>query len=80
VTSSVVTLCNKSEQALRFGRTYRFHLRGHTESQDSVEFLSGLLFDPEDGGNVYLRNIRLSANHTAFYRQKNAAVFYVEDK
>jgi hypothetical protein len=32
----------------------------------STDFLLGLSFDPNDGGDRFLRNVRLSPNYTAF--------------
>jgi hypothetical protein len=33
--------------------------------------LFGLFFDPDDGGNMFLRNVRwVLANYTALYRQR----------
>jgi hypothetical protein len=34
-------------------------------SPDSVDFLFGLLFDPEDGDDIFLRNVGLFLNDTA---------------
>jgi hypothetical protein len=34
-------------------------------------FLLGLFFDPEDGGDMFLRNVgRLSKNYTALYPKR----------
>jgi hypothetical protein len=31
----------------------------------SADFLLGLFFEPEDGGNMFLQNMKLSLNNTA---------------
>jgi hypothetical protein len=31
----------------------------------SVDFMLGLLFEPEDGGDIINRNVRISPNYTA---------------
>jgi hypothetical protein len=47
----------------RFGGTYRLHLQGRKISQTLLVtcfhagFLPGLFFDPEDEGDMFLRNV-----------------------
>jgi hypothetical protein len=57
----------------RFGGTYRLHLQGRI-SWPATCFHAGILlglFDPEDGRDVFLRNVgRLSTNYTALYPRR----------
>jgi hypothetical protein len=50
-----------SETAWRFIETYFLHLRCRL-APTSTGFLLGLLFYPEDGGDILLRNVGLSPN------------------
>jgi hypothetical protein len=68
----VITSCS-SERSRRFGGTYRLHLQGSRIrevrnklrfSAASADFLLSLFFDPEDGGDIFLRNVRLSFTST----------------
>jgi hypothetical protein len=43
-----ITPCSPLKVIRRFGGTYCLHLQG---------FLLGLFFDPEDGGDMFLRNV-----------------------
>jgi hypothetical protein len=66
----VVTPCS-SERARRFRGTYRLHLKGRRVSKQAyltltpafVGFLLCLLFNPEDVGDMFLRNVWLSPNY-----------------
>jgi hypothetical protein len=65
---------------MSFGETHRFHLQGKRVSQARYQklgggkqsrlfiagFLLGLLFDPEDGDVIFLRNVWLCLNYTAY--------------
>jgi hypothetical protein len=55
--------CSPLKVILRFGGTYRLHLQGRIISQQETSVkssacrLAGLFFDPEDGGDMFLRNV-----------------------
>jgi hypothetical protein len=51
-----ITQCNPLKVNRRFGGTSRFYLLGRRISFHGG-FLFGLFFDPEDGDNMFLRNI-----------------------
>jgi hypothetical protein len=36
------------------------------EASGKLSFLHGLLFNPEDEGDIFLRNVEISPNHTVF--------------
>jgi hypothetical protein len=48
-----ITQCSPLEVSRRFAETYRLHLHGS---------LLNLFFDPEDGGDIFLREYRLIFN------------------
>jgi hypothetical protein len=58
------------EKVRSFGRTYNFHLQGPKISQERnqqeedgqlpARFLIGLLFDPEEGDGMFIRNVGFS--------------------
>jgi hypothetical protein len=70
----VLTPCS-AETARRFGGTYRFHLQDQkgkpskTADEEgyrlsSTSFLLGLLIDPEDRGDIFLRNVWFTPGYT----------------
>jgi hypothetical protein len=72
-----ITLCSPLKVNRRFGGIHRLHLQGRKINQArsqrgagyacyllSSHLLLGLFFDPEDGGDIFLRNIRLFPNDT----------------
>jgi hypothetical protein len=42
---------------LRFGGTYHLNFQGQKKPCFHAGFLLGLFFDPEDGGDMLLRNV-----------------------
>jgi hypothetical protein len=59
-----ITSCSPLKVNTRFGGIYRLHLQGRRISLKNLHakcFLAGLLlglfFDPEDGNNMFLRNV-----------------------
>jgi hypothetical protein len=56
-----VTQCSLVGVYQRYGEMYWFHLQDQRVSQASSRkmpvCLFGLIFDPEDGGNTFLRNV-----------------------
>jgi hypothetical protein len=65
--------CSSLKTNLRFEGTFHLHLQGRriTQGRNQLE----LFFDPEDGANVFLRNVDLlSTNHTALCsRRENSS-------
>jgi hypothetical protein len=52
------TPCNRMKVNRRFGGTYRLHIQHRSVCcQLHANFLPGLLFDPEDGGDKLFRNV-----------------------
>jgi hypothetical protein len=72
---SVVTPCS-SRKAKRFGGTYRFHFQVEKYAKKFrfphafPSFLRYLLFRPEDGGDMFLRNVGPSPNYTLQLRRQ----------
>jgi hypothetical protein len=67
----VVTLCS-SEKVRHFGGTCHLHFRINEQETSrswwrlaSAGFLLGLLFDPEVGSDMFLRNVELPPNYIA---------------
>jgi hypothetical protein len=70
----------------RFKGTHRLHLQGRKISRAGLaqhllsSFLFCLFFDPEDGGDVFLRNVEwISTDYTALYRRRQyfSVILYV---
>jgi hypothetical protein len=65
-----VTPCNLLICNRRFGGTYRLHLQGRREFQQEPAckqvVLAEIFFDPEDGGDMFIRNVGcISTDYTA---------------
>jgi hypothetical protein len=55
-----ITLCSPLKVNRRFGKKYRLHLRAEQAEQDTSVKAGGTLLDlfyPEDGGDIFLRNV-----------------------
>jgi hypothetical protein len=69
----VMTPCSALSGTRRFGRTYRLHLQGRRIVQQTSEQAGGkqklarwfaeLFFNPEDGGDTFLRNVGYHSTH-----------------
>jgi hypothetical protein len=75
-----ITPCNPLKVSRRLGGTYRLHLQGRRISQagnqqKAVRALLVLVFYPEDGGDMLLRDVGwLSTDYTALYpRTQNSS-------
>jgi hypothetical protein len=54
-----ITPCISSKANQLFGETCRFHFQGDLLATCfHAGFVLGLFFDPENGGDIFLRNIR----------------------
>jgi hypothetical protein len=60
-----ITLYSLLQVNRRFGGTCRLHLQ-----HSSAGFLLGLFFDPEDGGNMFIRNVCLLSTLHGIISQK----------
>jgi hypothetical protein len=82
-----VTPCSLLRCNRRFGETYRVHLQGRRKlyqhepastQMASKMFLLKFFFDPEDGGDVFLRNVGcISTDYTASHPRRLYSFFYV---
>jgi hypothetical protein len=77
VTMSVfwdITLCSPLKINRRFGLTCRLHFEDRRSRAFFIfhaDFLLGILFDPEDGGDIFLRNFgRFLMDYTALYPRR----------
>jgi hypothetical protein len=52
-----ITSCSLLKVNRRFGGTYRLHLHLVLATCFHAGFLLSLVFDPEDGGDIFLRNV-----------------------
>jgi hypothetical protein len=60
-----ITPCNPFKVNRRSEGTCRLHLQGQKIRQDPpAGFLLGLFFDPEDGGDMFLRNVPVDIQWT----------------
>jgi hypothetical protein len=51
-----ISPCSSLKVKRHFGRTYRFHFQGESRRQAEL-FLSVLFFKPEDGEDMFVRNV-----------------------
>jgi hypothetical protein len=61
---------------IQYIHSYNLHLRATKQNKaGSKAYLLGLFFDPEDGGDMFLRNVGwLSIDNTALYpRRQNSS-------
>jgi hypothetical protein len=72
-----ITPCSPLEYNRRFKGTYRLHLQGRRISRTRNQHESrwqaelGLFFDPEDGGDMFLRNVGCnSTDYTVSYPRR----------
>jgi hypothetical protein len=63
----------------RFGGMYHLHLQGRKSAEQETSVRAGgyprwvvalLIFDPEDGGNTFLRNVGSYADYTVLYPRR----------
>jgi hypothetical protein len=62
----------------RFEGTYHSHLQGRTSAEQGTMvwlflaswFLARMIFDPEDGGDTFLRNVCSHTDYTAVYLKR----------
>jgi hypothetical protein len=64
-----VTPCSL-EKAQSFGETFRVHLQGRRVSQVGNQQDQAASFDPEYGGDMILRNVRLSPKYTTLQSRR----------
>jgi hypothetical protein len=74
-TSRDIAPCSPLKVGRRLRGTRRIHLHGRSVSHACyllhADFLLGLSFDPEDGGEMFLRNVGwLSTDYTALYYRR----------
>jgi hypothetical protein len=74
-----VTPCSLLRCNRRFGETYRLYLQGRRKFQQepaskqvaSILLLAEIFFDPEDGGDMFLRNVgSISTDYTASHPRR----------
>jgi hypothetical protein len=64
-----------SENNRRFGGIYRLHFLRCAGSLIFARFLHGLLFDHEDGDDVFLQNAGLFPNYTALQPRRTPSSY-----
>jgi hypothetical protein len=70
-----MTPCSLLSCRRRFGGTYRLHLQGNKARCLPCWLLLNYFFDPEDGGDMFLRNVSCNSRRHGVISQK--MIFFI---